>query len=255
MEDVQMRQDLRVQRATKRALDVVLGGLLSVAIAPVVLTFAVVTAICLRANPFFLHRRPGHDGRMIPVVKIRTLPPSTPVYGNKFDLDLAHMPLPRWCVFLRRTHLDELPQIFQVLLGHLSLVGPRPRLPDVVEPIDAEYDGVRRHVRQGCSGLWQISCASSQVASAGPEFDLFYLRFASVRFDLWILARTFLLVGGLSGPVTIDDVPDWVLGDGLVLDAELDRLERRLLGKVVELRDPVFDTSIVVDLTVTAEAG
>ncbi|HEX3706371.1 MAG TPA: sugar transferase [Mycobacteriales bacterium] len=202
--------------AGKRVIDVIVGTLLSVAALPVVLLLAIALGVLLRSNPFFAQTRPGRNGKPFTILKLRTLPPSTPHYASKLELDFGGMGLPRLCELLRRTHLDELPQLFLVPFGSMTLVGPRPRLPDAVEAVDAYFDTLRSAVRPGCTGLWQISTATSAVATGAPRFDLFYVRHASVRLDLWIMVRTVGMVLGIGRPVEIDDVPAWVRGRGLV---------------------------------------
>ncbi|MGN6473643.1 MAG: sugar transferase [Mycobacteriales bacterium] len=205
-----------VSAVGKRLLDIVLGTVLALIALPIVGFLALALVIVTRANPFFTQHRPGHGGRSFRIVKLRTLPPTTPHYGNKHDLKFDEMPLPWLCRTLRRTHLDELPQLFLVPLGSMSLVGPRPRQADHVESMDSEFDALRRQVRPGCTGLWQISTASTELLRDALPFDLFYLRRASVRLDIWIMLRTVATVLGLARPVGVDDVPAWAHGRGLV---------------------------------------
>lgn len=200
----------------KRLLDLALGGILALVALPVILVLAVGVAVSLRAWPFFAHTRPGWQGRPVRIVKLRTLPPSTPRYADKHTLGLAEMPLPWLCGVLRRTHLDELPQLFSVVLGHMSLVGPRPQLPHDVEPIEMSYDRLRRQVRPGCTGLWQLSVASSDTATSAPRFDVFYIERASIRLDLWIICRTVGWILGLVRPIDVADIPGWLCGPGLL---------------------------------------
>ncbi len=191
----------------KRACDLVLGSLLALGALPIVLALAVATAVALRAWPIFVHRRIGHHGRPFGLPKLRTLPPSTDPYLLKADL--ASVPTHALCRFLRRHHLDELPQLFLVPAGRLSLVGPRPKMPEEVEPTDADYAELRVGVPQGCSGLWQISRDSGGMPHEAPHYDLFYLRHRSLRLDLWVIGRTPLVMLGLAPPVTLGDVPGW----------------------------------------------
>jgi lipopolysaccharide/colanic/teichoic acid biosynthesis glycosyltransferase len=190
--------------ATKRAVDIALGSVLAVVALPIVAVLAVALGLRLRAFPFFIQQRPGQDGRQFRIMKLRTLPVSTPHYASKLDLDLSA--LPRFCTWIRRMHLDELPQLFLVPLGDMSLVGPRPRQIDEVDVIDESFDALRRRVRPGCTGLWQVSHSAHLLLNAAPQFDLFYLRYASLRLDIWIMLRT----------LQVDDVPSWVRGRGLL---------------------------------------
>src|SRR5207248_607570 len=133
----------------KRVIDVVLGGVLSLLALPVLLVLALGTAIAFRAWPFFVQRRVGEGGDLFPMVKLRTLPPGAPKYATKHAL--PEMRVPAFADFLRRTHLDELPQLLLVPLGWMSLVGPRPKMPDEFEPVDPRYGRTRLTVPQGCT--------------------------------------------------------------------------------------------------------
>ncbi len=203
----------------KRVVDVTVGSVLALLALPVIALLAVAVAARLRTWPLFTQKRPGYLGRDFTIVKLRTLPPSAPRYASKFDADIAGLRLPALCRLLRTTHLDELPQLLLVPFGTMSLVGPRPRLPDHVEAVDPDFDRLRSLVRPGCTGLWQVGTASQLVASGAPAFDLFYLRHAGLRLDLWIMLRTVALVARLARPVEVHEVPLWARGRGLVPDA------------------------------------
>jgi lipopolysaccharide/colanic/teichoic acid biosynthesis glycosyltransferase len=192
----------------KRLFDVVVGSVLALLALPLIVVLAAITACTLRANPFFVQRRPGSGSSQFRMVKLRTLPKSFPVQAVKPEI--AGVRLPRFAGWMRRTHLDELPQLLEVVVGRMSLVGPRPRLADEVEPVEPHYDRLRRCVPPGCSGLWQISVAGVGQATSGPSYDLFYLCHASLRLDLWVLFRTLTLSLGLTDRIELIDVPAWV---------------------------------------------
>jgi len=178
-----------------------------VAAVPVIVVAAVGVLVAFGTWPFFVQERIGAGGRLLRFPKLRTLPPETPAYTLKRDLDTASLP---WLArALRRSHLDELPQLFLVLGGQLSLVGPRPKMPDEAEPVPSRYGMVRASVPQGCTGLWQISRASHLLPHEAPEFDFFYVSNRGLRLDCWILWRTALVVTGLGRRVDLHDVPMW----------------------------------------------
>lgn len=191
----------------KRALDVVVGAILLVAVVPVIVVAAAVTAVLLRSWPFFVQERVGRHGKTFRFLKIRTLPPSTPTYADKYAItDTA---IPRFCRFLRDRHLDELPQLLLVVVGKMSLVGPRPEMPRLHAAMDPEFAAARTSLRPGCTGLWQISDASTGLIHEAPHYDLHYVRHRDLTLDLWIVVRTLSLVlpGGRREPLTIADVP------------------------------------------------
>jgi hypothetical protein len=102
----------------------------------------------------------------------------------------------------------------------MSLVGPRPALPNGVDAIEAGFDRVRRSVRPGCTGLWQLSVAAQDSLASAPRFDLFYVYYASLRLDIWIVLRTMGWVLGRAKPIELTDVPKWLLGPGLLSPTE-----------------------------------
>ncbi|MBI2708725.1 MAG: sugar transferase [Actinobacteria bacterium] len=204
-----------VRRGRKRAFDVIVGGALCLVALPVIVALAAILAVQLRAWPFFVHERTGHRGRVIRFPKLRTLPVTTPAYADKRVVALA--PVSQLASFLRARHLDELPQLFLVPLGRMTLVGPRPKMPS--EVADAGWEWSRELVRQGCTGLWQVGAHTDDAVSSRPEYDLAYLVGGSVRMDLWILWRT--AAQALSGRgVALDEVPAAVWGSGFVAGDE-----------------------------------
>lgn len=207
----------------KRALDLVLGIPLALSALPLILAFAVGISLSYRCWPFFTQWRTGQGGERFRFLKIRTLPPKTPAYANKFDLDQENLP---WLAgFLRKRHLDELPQLLLVPLGKMSLVGPRPKMPDDHEPIDPTFGQLRTIVPQGCTGLWQIGEHAHLRVCDSAAYDYAYLTFGGVKFDLWILWRTALLLIGRNAPVSLakqESIPRWVRGPGFLSEeAEL----------------------------------
>jgi lipopolysaccharide/colanic/teichoic acid biosynthesis glycosyltransferase len=196
-----------MRTAWKRTIDVGLGTLGACLAIPVVLLLAVGVMLSLRTWPFFVQRRVGLDGRLIPVLKLRTLPLSTPRSASKYEL--ADVEIPWFTQLLRRTHLDELPQLFLVPVGLMSLVGPRPALPAFHAFGDRRFADERTAVRPGCTGLWQISRASAGLIWEAPQYDRHYLEHASLGLDVWILWRTALLVVGLAPPVSLAGVPSF----------------------------------------------
>jgi lipopolysaccharide/colanic/teichoic acid biosynthesis glycosyltransferase len=153
----------------KRVVDLVLGSVLASAAAPIILLLALMVAVRLQAWPFFSQVRIGKDRRLFRLPKLRTLPSCVPPYACKASF--ARVKIPALCAFLRRTHLDELPQLFLVLPGTMSLVGPRPKMPDWAEPIDEAYASLRTTVRPGCTGLWQIGKHSHLRVADTPAYD------------------------------------------------------------------------------------
>src|SRR5690242_19828665 len=140
-----MRQDF-----TRRTFDFVVALLLLLIALPAIVVFSLGVAISLRTWPFFGQTRVGRNGEHFNFIKIRTLPPSAPRYASKYDIEGIRAP---WlCRVLRALHLDELPQLFLVHAGKMSLIGPRPEMPSVYEAYPQPFADDRVTVRPGCTG-------------------------------------------------------------------------------------------------------
>jgi lipopolysaccharide/colanic/teichoic acid biosynthesis glycosyltransferase len=196
------------QDVIERAFDIVVGSLLLVVALPVILLTAVGSAIALRAWPFFVQDRIGRDGKVFRFVKVRTLPPTTAAYADKYEL--AEVTIPRFTRILRALHLDELPQLALVVAGRMSLVGPRPEMPALTAALPRHFATSRSLVRPGCTGLWQVGVHCDGLISEAPEYDSLYIQHHSVRLDVWIMAQTALkVVRGGQARITLADVPAW----------------------------------------------
>jgi lipopolysaccharide/colanic/teichoic acid biosynthesis glycosyltransferase len=187
------------QRFLKPVADRVGGLVLTVGTLPLMVVIAAVI-LAVDGRPFlFVQERVGLGGRRIRVYKFRTMVPdrrqqAAPIEFadrrrvHKSPEDPRVTPLGR---FLRKWSLDELPQFWNVLRGDMSLVGPRPELPEIV---DSKYEAWyhRRHdVRPGLTGLWQVSRRSAgQLMHECCDVDLEYVDTVSFRTDLTILLKT-----------------------------------------------------------------
>jgi nucleoside-diphosphate-sugar epimerase/lipopolysaccharide/colanic/teichoic acid biosynthesis glycosyltransferase len=172
---------------------------------PFVLALAIASTIAFRAWPFFVQERVGYRGRTFLFIKIRSLPKNTATAVPKYELNADDAG--RFGRFLRRTHLDELPQLWLVVTGSMRLVGPRPEMPELASALDPEFAQVRTSVAPGCTGLWQLSAAAEHLIGEAPEYDVFYVEHASTRLDLWVLWRTFVMFVRPSTRITLADVP------------------------------------------------
>jgi lipopolysaccharide/colanic/teichoic acid biosynthesis glycosyltransferase len=194
---------------SKRIMDVAL----TLVTAPVWLALMLVTAAVLaaelRGNPFFLQQRIGLHGRPFTMVKLRTMRHPLPGEEDHYHVedfktfvfappDQPNPRITRVGAFARKTSLDELPNLFNVLRGDMSLVGPRPELPEIVAQYPPEYH--RRHdVRPGIAGLAQVKGRSDLTYDETATYDLRYVDNHSVLTDLSILLRTILRVAMGSG--------------------------------------------------------
>lgn len=197
----------------KRLVDVVAGSILALLALPVVVMLATALIWSMRCSPFFVQPRVGRGGRLFPCWKLRTLPKSAPTDADKYAI--RNVDIPPFARFLRSTHLDELPQLFLVPIGLMTLVGPRPEMPKLHSSGDPTFASARTSVRPGCTGLWQTSVDQDRLIWEAPEYDLFYLRHATLRLDAWILWRTVATALHLRAPVSLDDVPAKIVAGAL----------------------------------------
>lgn len=178
----------------KRSFDLVVAGLLIVLLAPALLIIALAIFVESGGPIFFRQSRGGLGGRLFTILKFRTMLPAEG-QGGWTQRDDARVT--RLGAFLRRTSLDELPQLFNVLMGDMSLVGPRPHAAEM----DAEYSALiseypeRLRVRPGITGLAQVSDLRGTVSHVDEmrrrvAADARYIETWSLRMDLSILART-----------------------------------------------------------------
>jgi exopolysaccharide biosynthesis polyprenyl glycosylphosphotransferase len=176
----------------KRLFDLVIAGLLVLFLAPVFLLVGLLVRLDSPGRSLFCHERVGKDGRRFRMFKFRSMRTGSPQYQRSPSSN-SDPRLTRFGRFLRRTSLDELPQLFNVLRGEMSLVGPRPEMPYVVDgygPIERD----RLRVKPGITGLWQVSPARAMPIHENIEYDLFYIEHQNVFLDCAILLATIVSV-------------------------------------------------------------
>ncbi len=170
----------------QRALDLLIGIPLAVVALPVVAVLALVGWVALGENPFFTQTRIGRGERPFRLVKLKTLRTRRGSSGALLPDAERLSAYGRW---LRASSLDELPQLLHVLLGQMSLVGPRPLLPDYLSHYTAR-ERLRHRVRPGLTGLAQISGRNALSWAEQLELDAQYAERQSLGLDLRILWET-----------------------------------------------------------------
>lgn len=177
---------------TKRIMDLVLSPFLIIALAPLMGIVWVILALTGKGSPIFKQTRVGRYGREFTLYKFRTMKPE----ADEYEVAPVAADDPRVTgtgKFLRKTSLDELPQLFNVLRGHMSMVGPRPEMDFIVQDYNA-WQRRRLDVKPGITGLWQIMGRKDLPLHENLEYDFYYMRNQSVMLDLAILARTVVTV-------------------------------------------------------------
>lgn len=204
--DYPARVDFSLERALKRVCDVLGSLFLAILFFPLIVAVLVVAALA-GESPLFRHRRVGRDGVEFDCLKFRTMVPdaetmlvdvlaSDPARRAEWEQDHKLTDDPRVTKlgrFLRSTSLDELPQLWNVMKGDMSLVGPRP----VTREELLRYGRntvVYMMVRPGVTGLWQVSGRNNVEYRKRVAMDVCYVRKQSFVLDLWILLKTVVVV-------------------------------------------------------------
>ena len=190
----------------KRSQDVLLSILLMLAVLPVVALAGLAIVLTTRQSPLLVQRWTGHLGREFPMLKLRTMRPGSgdeaglpPVLGEVFVVktpdDARVTAVGR---VLRRTSIDELPQLLNVLASQMSLVGPRPALPAEVARYPHSWRR-RLAVKPGLTGLWQVSGRSDVPPSRRIAIDRLYIARRTLLLDALILLRTLAATISMRG--------------------------------------------------------
>ncbi len=187
------------QRAIKRAFDLLVGSTLLLPGLPLMAVIALTIRLDSPGPALLKQQRMGEGGRLFEMLKFRSMVPDAEAHQSEvlaYTLDgqpLHKQPddprVTRVGRFLRRTSLDELPQLFNVLKGDMSLVGPRPELPWLVERYEP-WQRKRFEVPQGITGWWQVNGRSDKPMHLHIEEDLYYIKHYSLLLDVQILWKT-----------------------------------------------------------------
>jgi len=174
----------------KRMVDLIVSSLALVLIAPLLALVAFLIRLDSPGPALFIQERVGWKGQLFNIYKFRSMYTNAPKYD--FSPTMSCDPrITRIGRFIRRTSLDELPQLINVVLGTMSLVGPRPEMPFIVQDYTAEQRQ-RLQVIPGISGLWQISADRAFLIHENIQYDLYYIRNRNFFMDIAILVHTLI---------------------------------------------------------------
>ncbi len=181
-------------RRGKYLLDYFLVLVILILISPAMALLCLVVKITSKGPVFFRQERIGLHSMPFTMYKFRSMHADALKYSEKPDS--SHDPrITMIGRFLRKTSLDELPQLFNVLKGHMSLIGPRPEMPFLTEDYE-DWENMRHIVMPGITGLWQLSPGRSGTIRDGIHLDLKYIETLSLWNDLKIFLRTFKVFFG-----------------------------------------------------------
>ncbi len=179
----------------KRFLDFVLSFAALLILSPVILILTIVGAIVMKGNPFFTQSRPGKGEKIFKLIKFRTM-------SNDKDKDGKLLPdsvrLNKYGKFLRSTSLDELPELINIFVGDMSIVGPRPLLVEYL-PYYTEEEKHRHDVRPGLTGLAQINGRNNVDWAKRFQYDVEYVNNLSISLDLKIIFNTVTVIFKRTG--------------------------------------------------------
>jgi lipopolysaccharide/colanic/teichoic acid biosynthesis glycosyltransferase len=189
----------------KRAVDIICALFGIIILSPVFLSTALLVKLTSTGNILFIQERNGYKGKIFRMYKFRSMVSNAEklftvvesmneVSGHMFKVkdDPRITPVGR---IIRKTSIDELPQLFNILKGDMSIVGPRPPIPREVVKYDAWHD-LRLSVKPGLTGLWQISGRNRLGFEEMVRLDLKYIRERSLKLDFEIIARTIPVILG-----------------------------------------------------------
>lgn len=182
----------------KRIFDLTLAVLLSIALLPIWVLIALAVVLDSKGGAIFTQPRVGKDGKLFTVFKFRSMVSGADTKGPYFTA-VGDTRITRVGKFLRKTSLDELPQIFNVVKGDMSFVGPRPDTPAQKANYTDEQWKLRHVVRPGITGLAQATLRSAATEEQRLSLDLAYVKTHSFSGDLKILFMTFRQVVGRGG--------------------------------------------------------
>lgn len=179
----------------KRILDFILSLCAIIVLSPLLLFLTIIGTIMMKGNPFFMQDRPGWHEKIFKLIKFRTMTNEKDKEGNLLSDEKR---LNGYGKFLRSTSLDELPELFNILVGQMAIIGPRPLLVEYL-PRYNEKQKRRHDVRPGLTGYAQVSGRNSISWEEKFEDDVWYVDHVSFASDIGIFFKTIAVVVNRSG--------------------------------------------------------
>lgn len=174
----------------KRIIDILLSFIGLLFFLPILLLLIVFLTFANQGKPFFIQKRPGKNKKIFKIIKFKTMNDKKDIHGNLLpDVDR----LTKVGSFVRKTSLDEIPQLLNVLKGEMSLIGPRPLLPEYL-PLYDESQKRRHNVRPGITGWAQVNGRNAISWTQKFEYDVWYVDNLSLTTDLKVFFLTFMKV-------------------------------------------------------------
>jgi undecaprenyl phosphate N,N'-diacetylbacillosamine 1-phosphate transferase len=170
----------------KRIIDLIIASINLVLLAPVFVITTVILFVANEGEPFFIQKRPGKNGKIFHIIKFKTMTNQKDSNGNLLP-DCKR--LTKWGSFARRISFDEIPQLINVIRGDMSIVGPRPLLPEYL-PLYNETQNRRHEVKPGMTGWAQVNKENITSWQSKFEYDVWYIENKNILLDLKIVLLT-----------------------------------------------------------------
>ena len=209
------------EKYIKRFIDIICSLAALIVLSPVFLILTIVGAIKMKGNPFFTQLRPGKDEKIFKLVKFRTMTCEKDKDGKLLPDEKR---LTKYGKFLRSTSLDELPELWNILKGDMSIVGPRPLLVEYL-PYYTEEENHRHDVRPGLTGLAQINGRNSISWDQKLAYDVFYVR------DMSFVADVKIIIGTIGKVLKRSDIK---VGNEFVAGKFIDQREICIRNSILE---------------------
>ena len=188
----------------KRFYDVLLSGVAIIVLSPLFLIMIIVGFIAMRGNPFFTQNRPGKNEKIFKLLKFRSMDNRKDENGNLLPDDIR---LNKYGRFIRKTSLDELPELLNIFVGNMSIIGPRPLLVKYL-PFYTDEERKRHNVRPGLTGYAQTHGRNNVIWEERFKEDVYYVNNVSVVMDLSIVFSTIRVVLSHSD-IEVNAIPDF----------------------------------------------
>lgn len=177
----------------KPILDILAALILIIITLPIFLFISVLIKLDSPGPVIFKQVRIGKDGKEFLIYKFRTMYQHVPSQGRS-PTDSEDPRITRIGRFLRKTSLDELPQLVNILKGEMSFVGPRPEQKSIVEKYYSDYERQRFFVKPGITGLWQVSLDRTKPIHHNLQYDFYYIKNVSFSLDLKVIIKTLKVI-------------------------------------------------------------
>ena len=174
----------------KRLIDFCVSFLGLLILSPILLILTILGAINMKGNPFFVQERPGKNEKIFKLIKFRTMTQEKDSDGNLLPDDKR---LTKYGLFLRKTSIDELPELFNILIGDMAIVGPRPLLVRYIER-EKDCQHHRHDVRPGLTGYAQVHGRNLLTWDEKFKLDVWYVNNVSFLLDIKIIFKTIAVV-------------------------------------------------------------